>query len=417
MARSSRFLLSWVGCLVVVLGVVAAVNLAVDPYDVFGSARIAKLNQFKPRAKNHSMLAKTYQVERVRPVTVLLGSSRVHIGMDASDPAWPAEMLPVYNYAIPGGYATSSGLSNLREAAATGRLKNAIVFLDFQSFFDEETRSAMLTEDDRRYQLAPDGRPNPARPWQVLNDRILALLTMGALVDSMSTVAMQSQHTVLDLAKDGSSTEADFINAARSDGMHALFAQKTAFEVERAASLARTMAGRKGPLPNLEIVARLITFSRAHGIRLIIAIAPSHMESLELYWRDGLWPRMEQLKTELAAVVAREGAGEVALWDFSDYSIYAIEPVPPEGDFRTQTRWFWESTHFHKALGHLLIQRIAGGGSSGYGVMLTPANVAERNRQVRAQRNAVVCQTPSVEVDACPRPARAADIALPRDPS
>ena len=192
------------------------------------------------------------------------------------------------------------------------------------------------------------------------------------------------------MAPDGSSTEADFINAAQADGMHDLFAQKNAFEAERAARLARGMAGWSGPLPNLGIVADMIRFTRAHGVKLTLAIAPHHTDASELYWRDGLWPRVEQLKTELAALVASQGQG-VILWDFMDYSSFSTESVPPAGDRRTPTRWFWEPTHFKKRLGEIMIQRMFGSGAPAFGVAITPGNVAARNMEIRAQRQAVVC--------------------------
>ncbi len=255
MANPRRFILIWLMSLLGLAGVVVTVNLLVDPYEVFGTPRIAGITGFKPSAKNHAMLAKTYQVARAHPATVVIGSSPIYLGIDAFDPAWPEAMRPVYNYGIPGGYATSTSLRTLQEAIATGGIKNALVFLDFQNFFVAEPPSSGMTEDDRRFHLMPDGSSNPYRRGQVAADMFLSVATMGALIDSITTVAMQRTPGVLNLAPDGSSTEADFVNAARADGMHDLFAQKDAFEADRAVRLAQSMAGWQGPLPNLDIVA------------------------------------------------------------------------------------------------------------------------------------------------------------------
>ncbi len=99
---------------------------------------------------------------------------------------------------------------------------------------------------------------------------------------------------------------------------------------------------------------------------------------------------MEQLKTELAALVAGKG-DDVRLWDFMDYSGFSTEVVPPAGDRQTSTKWFWEPTHFKKSLGRIMIGRMFGGIGPAFGVTLTPANVTERNEAVRAQRQAMVC--------------------------
>lgn len=385
------FLQMWVGSLLG-LGILAlAVNLCVDPYDVFGTPRIAGISRSKPITKNHAMLAKTNQVARFRPVTVVIGSSPVHIGIDASASVWPEAMGPVFNYGIPGVYETSTSLRILQEAVATGRVHSAVVFLDFQNFFSPENPDPMLQEADRRFRLLPNGQPNPDARMQRADDMFLALGTMGALIDSLTTVALQGRSNVLDLAPDGSGSEADFIDAARNDGMHDLFAQKDANEAERAGKLAAIMAGWRGPLPDLDAVAAIVAFARAHDVKLILAIAPHHVDALELYWRAGLWPRVEQLKTELTTLVAAQG-GAVTLWDFLDYSSFNTEAVPRAGDRRTPTSWFWEPTHFKKQLGEVMTQRMFGNDAPEFGAILTPDSVTARNAKIRAHRQMFVCE-------------------------
>jgi hypothetical protein len=391
MADPRSFLRGWITALAALAVAVAGLNLLVDPYDVFGMPRIRGISLLKPGPKNHALLAKTYQVARAHPATVLIGSSSTHIGIDAGAAEWPAAMRPVYNYGIPGGYATSTSVSTLREALAAGGVKHAVVFLDFQNFFVPEQQAAGLSEDGRRYHTLPDGVLSPYRPWQMANDMFLSLATMGALIDSAETIAGQRNPDPLDLAPDGSSTEADFSNAARGDGTHALFAQKNDFEVERAGRLKQSMAGWDGFLPNLDLIRSMIVLARAHDVALTFVITPHHADALEIYWRIGLWPRVEQLKAELAAVVAEQGGG-VALWDFMDYSAFSTEPIPVAGDRRTQTRWFWEPTHFKKQLGAVMIRNMFGQDAPGFGTRLTPQDVGSRNALIRSQRQARVCE-------------------------
>jgi hypothetical protein len=390
MAGPVRFILVWLASLAGLGAGVAGINLLVDPYDVFGTPRMAGLSLLKPATKNHSMLAKTYQVARAHPVTVLIGSSPTYIGIDAADPAWPQAMRPVYNYGIPGGYATSTALHTLQEAIALGRVEYAIVFLDFQNFLLPERAGASPREDNRRFHLLPDGAANPDRPGQVASDMFLSLGTLGALVDSVTTVLGQSDPTLRNLAPNGSPTEADFVYGARTDGEYDLFAQKDAFELERARGSAQLLSGWTAKLPNLEIVSAMIALARAHDVKLTLVILPHHADALELYWRTGLWPRVEQLKTELAELAASQGRG-VVLWDFIDYAPFATETVPRQGDRHTELKWFWEPTHFKKQLGHIVIEAIVAAGAPQFGARLTPDTVAARNQAVRAQRQAAVC--------------------------
>jgi hypothetical protein len=374
--------------LIAVTMLVVLVNFIVDPYDVFGTPRITAISILKPSPRDHTMLSKTYQVARAHPVTVVAGSSVAYLGIDSFSAAWPSGMAPVYNYGSPGSY-TSNSLRTLQEAVFAGGVRNAVVFLDFQNFFIPEP-AATFTENDRRFRFTPNGAANPFRPWQMAEDMFLSLATMSALLDSVTTAISQGRPDVLNLAPDGSTSQADFINAARADGMNALFAEKNAFEAEKAARLARTTAGSQGPVPNLDVIAGLIEFARSHGVRLTLVIAPHHMDTSELYWRTGLWTRVEQFKTEVTTLVARDDS-DVTLWDFLDYSAFSTETIPVAGDRRTPTHWFWEANHFKKQLGDIMLQRMFDGSAAAFGVALTPENVADRNAEVRAQRRAVVC--------------------------
>jgi hypothetical protein len=404
MESPRAFLRTWITGLAGLALLVGVINLCVDPYDVFGMPRIAGISLRKPVTKNHAMLAKTFQVARAHPLTVLIGSSSVHVGVDAAAPTWPAALRPVYNYGIPGAYETSTSLRTLQEAVATGGVRNAVVFLDFQNFFSPENPDPALLEADRRFRFLPDGMPNPDSRLQRANDMFLSIGTMGALLDSLTTVALQRQSNVLNLAADGSGTEADFIHAARSDGMHDLFAQKDAFEAKRAEKVARIMARWRGTLPDIDAVAAIIAFARAHDVKLTLVIGPHHVDAVELYWRAGLWPRVEQLKRELTTLVAAQ-AGAVTLWDFLDYSSFNTEPIPEAGDRRTPTSWFWEPTHFKKQLGEVMIQRMFGTDAPSFGTELTLNNLAAHNASIRADRYTLVCKRRSVVLTALDSPA------------
>jgi hypothetical protein len=118
---------------------------------------------------------------------------------------------------------------------------------------------------------------------------------------------------------------------------------------------------------------------------------------MEIYWRDGLWPRVEQLKAELTTLAWGNG---VPLWDFLDYSAFNTEPVPPAGDRRTPTNWFWEPTHFKQQLGEVMIQRMFGRDGPPFGTLLTPDNLSAHNAQIRAERWRIVCDIKSVMLPA-----------------
>ncbi len=402
MENPRRFIRIWLTTLAGLAALVVMLNMLVDPYDVFGTPRIAGISTFKPKADDHPMLAKTYQVARAHPVTVVIGTSVADIGIDASDPVWPQAMRPVYNFGIPGSTAIGN-LETLQEAVATGAVKNAIVFLDFDNFLIPLSPPKTLSNDEQRLHRLLDGAANASRPMQVAEDMFLSTATMRALLDSATTVVQQWAPDPSDMAPDGSSIKQEFVTAAQTEGMHNLFAQKDVYDADRMGGVAHFLVAWNGPMANLDTVAAIIAFTRAHGVKLTLAITPRHSDELEIYWHLGLWPRVEQFKTELAELVATQGNG-VRLWDFMDYSAFTTEPVPPEGDLRSATRWFWDPNHFKRALGRIMVAQILGEDAPAFGVVLTPDNVAQRNAAVRAQRQAFVCGNSAVLAAASDRP-------------
>ena len=267
MPRPSRFLTVWVVALLVLAGAVAGFNALVDPYDVFGRARIAGFNDIKPRARNHPMLTKTYQIERAKPATVLIGSSRTYVGIDAASPAWPAALKPVYNYAKPELYSAATGFRSLQEAVGTGHLKHAFIFLELQFFLSPDSSMNVDPDDARRYHQTADGAPNPARQTQVMKDMFLSTFSMGALTDSVLTVAGQHRSPTSDIRPDGSALVDDFPRAATAEGEYSLFFQKELSEQNNARGFARDLAPVTAPSrPGHGAVTTPTALSRAgHG--------------------------------------------------------------------------------------------------------------------------------------------------------
>ena len=389
MPRPSRFLTVWVVALLVLAGAVAGFNALVDPYDVFGRARIAGFNDIKPRARNHPMLTKTYQIERAKPATVLIGSSRTYVGIDAASPAWPAALKPVYNYAKPELYSAATGFRSLQEAVGTGHLKHAFIFLELQFFLSPDSSMNVDPDDARRYHQTADGAPNPARQTQVMKDMFLSTFSMGALTDSVLTVAGQHRSPTSDIRPDGSALVDDFPRAATAEGEYSLFFQKELSEQNNARGFARDLAPVMDRAPNLDIVKAIIALCARNGVELTIVLTPYHADSLEFYWRNGLWPRMEQVKSGITALAAADG--RVKVWDFADYNEFTTETVPGRGDRAHQTRWFWEPVHFKREMGERMLAQILSGSAEGPGALLTPETIGARLAAVRVHRDAAVC--------------------------
>ena len=410
MPPQSRFLLTWSVALLVMLALVAGFNTIINPYEVFAWHRIAGINDFKPVTKNHVALAKAYQIERARPITVVLGTSRAYVAIDAANPVWPEANRPVYNYGTPKSSMSDVLFRELREAWGTGRLRHAVAILDVPTFLEQDpplTRGP----NERRLFFLDDGGPNPDRLSQHLSDAFLSVVTLGALVDSMSTVlARKGGDMVLDLRPDGTANAADFLEVARAEGINALFTQKDQWDLSRIDEFRSILAGWHGAMPNIGILREMIQFCRSHDVTLTLILGSSHADQLEIYREAGLWPYIEKLKVDLAHLVAEAHSDSITAWDFVEYGPYTTETVPPPGDRVTRMRWFWEPVHFTRALGEVMLNRVYHGTPADFGAPLTEATVDARNRLVRDQQRAFVGWRLACEDDRLTRCKSSADI-------
>ena len=376
--------------LLVILAAVGGFNVIVNPYDLFDWPRIQGVNVLKPAIKNHAALTKAYQVERARPVTAVLGTSRVYLGIDAASPEWPASFRPVYNYGLPGTNMSRSLLRELRQAWSTGNLRHAVAFLDVPAFLEVD-QPVHGEEDEKRLKFLDDGTPNDGWRAQRFHDAFFSIFTLSALSDSVRTILAQGGgDRVLDLKADGTSTDADFAAAARAEGMNAVFAQKDEYDLSRIPVFQQTLANWHGLMPNLGIVREMIRFCREHDITLTLILGSSHADGMEIYRRAGLWPRVEQLKVDLASLVAEADSDTVTVWDFVEYAPYTTERLPPAGDRVTPMHWFWEPVHFKIALGEVMLRRVFSGTPADFGAPLTATTVEARNEAVRDQQRGFI---------------------------
>jgi hypothetical protein len=109
----------------------AALVVTVDPYYVFGSPDLPGINAVRPLYEPHIPVAKPYQIRRINPDAVILGSSRAEVGLDPQHPGWAGRL--VFNFGLPSATSYEVTLAFLH-AQAGQSLKQAVVGLDFFAY-------------------------------------------------------------------------------------------------------------------------------------------------------------------------------------------------------------------------------------------------------------------------------------------
>jgi hypothetical protein len=105
----------------------------------------------------------------------------------------------------------------------------------------------------------------------------------------------------------------------------------------------------------------------------------------------GLQERFFDWKREVTAIAERHRAVgcRVGLVDFSRVTAYTAEPLPPMGDLETLPNWYWDSSHYNKSLGKLMLYRLWGDDDApgDFGVTLTGEVI---DRETNASRDELV---------------------------
>jgi hypothetical protein len=369
-----NYCITWLLGVVLLVALVGAFNALVDPYHVIGTPRLAGLNAAKPEAVTHTQLAKDYLIGRMKPAGLLLGASKVDLGIDPESRFWPDDARPAFNYGVPGSDIHGS-LANLRRAVALGTVRRALVVLEIGDFMGPPSRGRAAA-------------PVTTTPLQRLHDIVLATLSLDAFFDSIKTVIAQHQPDPIDLSPDGATNDQGFRKLLRVDGYETFFLQKNAENAQRLARLAAMLRARPGAsLANLDVVAEIIAFCGRHNIALDFALPPTHADLLVQIYRAGLWSRYQSAKAVLARLIAAEGGDDVHLWDFGGFDAVSTEPVPTRSERGVDMVWFWEPAHFKRAVGERMLAAIYGG-VAGYGLRLTPGMIDAHLAQETASRDA-----------------------------
>jgi hypothetical protein len=118
-------------------------NVAIDPYGVINSPTFPGVNRLKPEQDKNNSLFKPIEVIRLKPTTVLIGSSTAVLGLDPKHPAL-LHNPTAYNLGIAG--ANMYQVKAYLQHALTNqpRLKQVVISLDFYMFNDFKINDSKL---------------------------------------------------------------------------------------------------------------------------------------------------------------------------------------------------------------------------------------------------------------------------------
>jgi hypothetical protein len=348
MAYLHRFFLTLFG----VLGIVALANAAIDPFSLFATPRINGFNQIKALTPGLERFYKPLQVSVWQPQTVLVGTSRVLVGLDPRD-------VPgghVYNLGIAGAAAPEL-VALTQHVLADTPATRIVIGLDYESFVSPVAPPA--------FRLAILGR---FAWWRALPDLLL------------------SQHTLLMSRRALSASRRDTPPLYRDDGFRVrAYAEPGDTDIARQArsAIARfTEIYRHSPSTDQALAEfdTLLASLPTGRVSVTAFITPGPAALLENVMLLGRGADYENWLRQLTAMCAAHG---VALWDFDGYNRITAVPLA------TSAAFFADATHFNPAVGRMIIDTMLDNAAqSDFGVRLTPDTITGYLEQQRTARAA-----------------------------
>jgi hypothetical protein len=340
------------GCLV------AGVNYAVDPYGITGFPRIPGFNEYKVEINEHTWVMKKYQPLLASHNALIVGNSRVELGISPSHACFRQNGMQAYNLGIPG-----AGLGTQLEYALNlvnqQPIKTVFLSLDFTDFIstqrqphtDESPQSQQSTEE---FRFTASGDRNPSYHRVVLRDYFKSLFSLDALVASVKTIALQGR-SAADRDDAGFNPARDFAAAVAVEGPHALFAQKMA-SLDTKYSRPWYFRDTQGQ-PNRAVgeLEAFLDIAAARGIKVYLFTNPFHDSFWELLSTQGHMPAYDDWMQEIESLLRKRRSGSVEFWDFAQDSPYIHESVPAAGVRSGPLQWFWEPAHYRQELGDLMV--------------------------------------------------------------
>ena len=348
------FLISFILSLLICI-----INYIVDPYKLYDTNFIKN----KTQLEKQETLVKTIDVQRIKPKSIILGTSRANKGYN---PEHDYFIQPAYNYGRSGA-SIYEILNFLKFTLKNSKLEQALLVADWFSFNDIKMKEI---NDIETY--------NNINVFSYLNNTTM-------LKDSILNIKEQSYSIYSNHGQRLTKDIQDFISKT---GGHLAVTKndEKIYYKDFNTNYTYKDTGKS----SFEDFKEILKICHENEVNLDIIFGPSHIRLWEAfaYYHDyELWLKWKKDVVLANEEVAKElGKKPFRIMDFSVYHALTSEPFPLDPTARM--KYYWEASHYKSELGDIVLDRLAGkkGEFDDFGVELNSTNIDAHLQNLRDAR-------------------------------
>jgi hypothetical protein len=343
-----KYIIKLITLCLLMLACVGLFNWFADPYGMQWSTTIAGFNKQKTEAGNRARIIKPIRVEKVNPEVLLVGNSRIEIGIRAESNSFTGNT--VYNLGIPGAIINTQLSGANTQLLNNHNLQHLILSLDFRNFIFKYTSIKNLNDLELRYALKEKGIKEKINFYNSI------LFSLDALKSSFKTISKQNSLSN-DISPLGTNSAGDYQSVIFSEGLNVLMAHQLK---ELRKKMLRPYMTYTGQLFSenfgIELLDHFLTSHAKTHVRLSLFINPYHHSYLHILQETGHWESFIAWKTEMARLADKHS--NVEFYDFSLFNQYTNEK-PNLTKLGQPMKWFWEPAHYRSEYGEMILDVLA----------------------------------------------------------
>jgi len=333
--------------------IVGLFNWAVDPYEIFNTPRIDNVNRFKSEVESQLRLYKALKIAKIKPKVILLGSSRVSLGLD---PNFFANYVdyPVYNAGFNGANFLEIYEFFHHALRNQSDLKMVIIGLDFFAFNKNNTVTTSIDFSKLN------------KLWGVSEYFFPLLLSKNTIQSSLATI--KKNYSLKILPDDSYSL---FLSNGQSNLKLYKAEDNPILIMGEEVYISQMLNSRNNYCEyqlcekRLGLFKKMVQTCKEQNIELYVYINPCKVMYWESLYQAKHWDNIEKWKRSLADIHP--------IWDFSGYN-----------EITTDDRCYYECSHYKPEIGNKIIASFFGNPSFGY--LLKPETIEQDLISIRQLR-------------------------------